>query len=147
MREYLFRGNRKDNGEWIEGYVFDDDLIGSSKVFVGAVVIENNKITGTFFYEVIPETVGQFTGLTDKNGKKIFEGDIVHAIYKLGYTGIPDKDFGIGVIRYNGTYYGGAAYQIDIIGEPGRRVFSASLQVEVIGNIHDNPELLKGGVE
>lgn len=138
MREILFRGKRKDNGEFVYGNLFIPDKPDTpTQICIGTNVV---RIT----YDVVPETVGQYTGLTDKNGKRIFEGDIVHAVYKSGYTGIPDKDFGIGVVRYNGTYYGGASYQIVMIGDPGRRVFSASLKVEVIGNIHDNPELLKG---
>lgn len=142
MREILFRGKRTDNDEWVEGFYV---CLGGMfhYILTGKLNIDGNYI-GFEKYEVDPETVGQYTGLKDKNGKEIYEGDIVHAIYKSGYTGIPDRDFGIGVIRYNGTYYGGASYQIVMIGEPGRRVFSASLQVEVIGNVHDNPELLEG---
>lgn len=136
-REILFRGKLKtDNainkkGDWVYGnYV--------------TLMDGNHEISCIYGKgEVVCKTVGQYTGLTDNNGKKIFEGDIVHAVYKSGYTGIPDKDFGIGVIKYNGSYYSGAAYQIDTIGEPGCRVFSASLQVEVIGNVHDNPELME----
>ena len=151
MREILFRGqaanrdpNREyrtkyKNGDWVYGLLTDCEN------YMGFAEMTNTD--GVSRIDVDKNTVGQYTGLTDKNGKKIFEGDIVHAIYKSGYTGISDKDFGIGVIKYSGTYYSGAAYQIDIIGEPGCRVFSASLQVEVIGNIHDNPELLKGGVQ
>ena len=141
MCEILFRGKLKsDNGEKKKGDWVTGDYV---RLIDGKHTIHCIYGKG----EVDADTVGQFTGLTDKNGKKIFAGDIVRAIYKSGYTGIPDKDFGIGVIKYNGTYYSGAAYQIDIIGKPGCRVFSASLQVEVIGNIHDNPEFLKGGAE
>lgn len=132
MREILFRG--KASTEWVYG---DLRHINDGRVAV-------RKDGEIYPYEVIPETVGQYTGLKDKKGRRIFEGDIVHAVYKSGYTGIPDKDSGIGVIKYSATYYGGAAYQVDLIGEPGCRIFSASLQVEVIGNIHENPELLKG---
>lgn len=94
--------------------------------------------------EVYKGTVGEELGLKDKDGEKLFTDDIVRMKHNSGYSGIPPKDFGIGIIKYNSTYYGGDSYQIDIIGEPGSRVFSASLEVKRIGNIHDNPELLEG---
>ena len=141
MKKDLYHGKRKDNGEWIFGYLVEHN----GGYYIYYETADEMCQTGNWLWskEVIRETVGQSIGLDDKINKAIFEGDIVHAVHKSGYTGIPDKDFGIGVVKYNGTYYGGAAYQIDIIGEPGCRVFSASLQVEVIGNVHDNPELLK----
>lgn len=174
MREIVFRGFTPDedgkdkafvNGEWIKGqwvqgsymklskttYCFKEDYEANPDNTEHYIVFDRMTDWGLpnrhLKADVLPETIGQFVGLTDKNNKKIFEGDIVHAVHKSGYTGIPDKDFGIGVIKYGGTYYGGAAYQIDIIGEPGCRIFSASLQVVIIGNIHSNPELLKGGTE
>ena len=151
MREILFRGKRKDNGEWLEGSA----LFADNKAFIfNNVKVEffngHNEYRMNFtLKEVIPETVGQYTGLTDKNGRKIFEGDIVHAIYQSNYVGMKNIDFGIGVVEYCGNYYSHASYEINIIGEIGSRVFSASLEggVEVIGNIYDNPELLRGGAD
>ena len=73
-REILFRGKRADNGEWIYGY-----LIGNN-VIVGEVVdFDDDYFNTQFWYKVDPETVGQFTGLTDKNGTKVFEGGIIKA--------------------------------------------------------------------
>lgn len=136
MREILFKGKRLDNGEWVEGYVFDnDEELERRKVFVGSLMISKYKgeacdkwsIDGTWFYEVNPETVCQYTGLTDKNGKKIFEGDIVKqrmgrickVVFKIsnGYCGfdlIPISGFECAVSLY-----------------------SPFLDLEVIGNIHD----------
>ena len=142
MREIMFRGKRVDNGEWAYGdLAFKKD---------GTPCIRFWTKLGIFTARaVIPETVGQYTGLTDKNGKKIFEGDIVHAVHKSNYGGLKNTDFGIGVVKYCDSYYGGASYEIDIIGKSGSRVFSASLEdgVEVIGNIHDNPELVESEVK
>ena len=144
MREILFRGKREDNGEWVEGYYVCVSGVKHYILTVNPVIAPNNITIEC--YGVIPETVGQYTGLTDKNGKKIFDGDIVHAVYQSNYVGCENIDYGIGIVKYCDSYYGGASYQIDIIGEVGSRVFTASLErgVEVIGNVHDNPELLKG---
>ncbi len=137
MREILFRGKRKDNGEWEEGYVFDDNLIGSGKVFVGAVVIENNKLTGTSFCEVIPDTIGQYTGFTDINGTKIFNGDILQN--KTGqFCVFWNKRFGNwGLINEKGA----ECYNLATL------VYDTKRPLKVVGNIHDNPEWLKGGAE
>ena len=149
-REILFRGQTRKKGEKVR---LDGTPIDSNWVYGG--IFPNNE-GGDFAiiyqqypkiekYTVYADTVGQYTGLTDKNGTKIFEGDIVHAVHKSNYGGLKNTDFGIGVVKYCDSYYGGASYEIDIIGKSGSRVFSASLEdgVEIIGNIHDNPKLLK----
>lgn len=132
-RENLYRGKRVDNGEWIYGgyakcnnreYILPDiDLVGREWVFKNI--------------EVIPETVGQFTGLTDKNGKKIFEGDIVEFTDK--YTrkkGRAEIVFEAFKWKYSGCYYGGNPIVWLCIDDK-------SIEFEIIGNIYDNPELLE----
>jgi uncharacterized phage protein (TIGR01671 family) len=95
------------------------------------------------FGAVDRSTVSQEIGVEDKYGNPIYEGDIVHMVHHSLYAGIPDSDFGLGIVRFNGDYFSGVAYQIKCIGETGSRVFSVNLIVEIIGNIWDNPELLK----
>lgn len=122
MREILFRGKRKDNGEWVYG-----DLEHNGKG-------EMKWVNGD---EIIPETVGQFTGLTDKNGKKIFEGDIVRyeTIAHNGYEGIYKVVFE----DRNGCGYFGIAYSD--IETRGFCYSTPASQMDTIGNIFDNPEL------
>lgn len=115
MREILFRGKRVDNGEWTEGYFFKS----WDKVFLlwG--------MTGDCpnMEEVIPETVGQFTGLCDKNGKKIFEGDIVES---------PNGTQGF--IEWQNAE---CAFLVNI-GDDWQTMDDCPY--EVIGNIYDNKE-------
>ena len=142
MREILFRG-KTDDGKWVEGVFIPDCLESLKNQQVGWGWIKRHWLTGEFdvhteTVEVIRETVGQFTGLTDKNGKKIFEGDIVK-FHTETYTQEYDT---IGVIEYfNGAFgiaYGNGKHLLEFN--------SMSMYVrwyEVIGNIHDNPELLE----
>ena len=142
MREILFRGKRTDNGEWIEGYYRDLDgehpRILKENIFIGKFgrVLEFKNI------DVIPETVGQFTGLTDKNGVRIFEGDICR--FKRF------NDVHIGKIVFNATTASFVMWYQPIVGAYGEKATQKMLlsvcdDIEVIGNIHDNPELLEGG--
>ena len=125
MREILFRGKRVDNGEWIEGYYTN---IGKEwhYILTGKLIIG---LTGMGFEreEVIPETVGQYTGLTDKNGKKIFEGDIVkyeNKIYEIKY------------LEKYARFAPSNEHSIFMV--------CAFNHLEVVGNIHDNPGLMRG---
>lgn len=117
MREILFRG--KDiYGKWLYG-----DLINLTENI--KQICNHSQLEHA--HSVNPETVGQYTGLTDKNGKKIFEGDIVKDIVGRMKA----------VEFYNGRYY-------PFISFPEYTCWNID-EVEVIGNIYDNPELLKGG--
>lgn len=126
MREILYRGKRKDNGKWTSGYLF---------LMWGTAYICWGMINGVpNMEEVIPQTVGQFTGLTDKNGLKIFEGDIV----KYG-----DTIHQVVFEQRMGTAYFGLVYSPIETLPFGH--YQDLKQIEVIGNIYDNPELLEGG--
>nr|DAU12512.1 MAG TPA: YopX protein [Caudoviricetes sp.] len=123
MREILFRGKRVDNGEWVFG-----DLEHNGK----------NVPKWVNGNEIVPETVGQFTGLTDKNGKKIFEGDIVKGDLGLGYG---DNENHIAYIEYQED--GMSFCLVEILEEDFGKCAEISDDLEVIGNIYDNPELLE----
>ena len=133
MREILFRGKRIDNDEWICGWYAL--LVCNDKTVIPYIRNENGTDK-----EVIPKTVGQYTGLTDKKGKKIFEGDIV----KVKITQNEDRQtyenckIKIGVIVYNGDF---ALFTCK--NNFMNFINWAFNDYEVIGNIFDNPELLE----
>jgi uncharacterized phage protein (TIGR01671 family) len=149
MRDLSFRGKRADNGEWICSRNIirckDDNV--NELCYIPALgsyleITEDkngnvNKIQKGMFYKVIPETVGQYTGLTDKNGKKIFEGDIIQEVYGNKRYSPIEVEFS----EERGGWYpfatdGGCGCCSDVTANIERS--------EVVGNIHDNPELLKG---
>lgn len=137
MREILFRGKLIDNEEWVYGSFCMDALEQFNGLcgVDGFIRLYDNKKGKIQSYEVCRETVGQYTGLTDKNGKKIFEGDIV--------TGWFNHEKIIGYIFYGVE----ASFFVQRDGLYGVFLNNASDWLKVIGNIHDNPELLKEGDE
>lgn len=144
MREILFRGKRVDNGEWVCGYLYRL----SERLNPFIMFVNSNAES----HEVILETVGQFTGLCDKNGKKIFEGDIVKVTYteKRQYQGVSyqDEHSCIEEVIYSEK---SACFMLKIMCEDiplYRPLHNFGSQVnikelEVIGNKGDNPELLE----
>lgn len=142
MREILFRGKRIDDGKWIDGDLSRCVVVGETHIRR----IEENLSTTT--HRVDPKTVCQYTGLTDKNGRKIFEGDIVKGVaYStdfVGYIVWIDAIAGFGVRYFNKHREPTAWENSSILKAIQRWKQPNEFQAEIIGNNFDNPELLKG---
>lgn len=157
MREILFKAKRVDNGEWVEGNLIISHRNHVDKNFkcVEYYILNDDYLNGEFIgfkIKVIPKTVSQFTGLTDKNGVKIFENDIVEHIEEF------DRETEFGEIRRwteNKRYI--VIYDLeeaDYKATNGEKEYKGNYtylgqykkeedNVEIIGNIFDNPELLE----
>jgi len=144
IREILFRGKRKGTGEWVEGFLVmkANPLLGIMSSFILKQEFDTSCIDGRptvlksnmTWYEVDPKTVAQFVGRTDKKCKKIFEGDVVllrrkNLTPELFYVIWKNKSARFLLVDRNGVQ----PYPVDMA------------DMEVVGNIHDNPELLNGG--
>ena len=137
MREILFRGKREDNDEWVYGYYVKLPDAAGSVCFMH-VPAGNPDERNTAHYVAL-ETVGQYTGLTDKNGNKIFEGDLLQNTldssisiveWNENHTAFTLKQIGLHNLGVGGTIYG--------FPKIGHEVYL------IIGNIYDNPELIGG---
>lgn len=152
MEEILFRGKRKDNNEWVQGYYFK-----RVRNYAGFKTIEHCYIQyetwdgGFITYEVYPETVSQFTDLTDKNGKKIFEGDILRGFCYPFQNGEGNYNYYAEIVWFeNSPAFGLVTHknpESNVVGiADGNCEYIEdwdSTQWEVIGNIYDNKELLE----
>ena len=134
MREIIFRGKRIDNGEWVYGSLF----VGFKKCYICPEAIAMYYFDGALclggFIEVDPSTVSQYTGLKDRNGKRIFEGDILLLDDMKGIVNYGTGCFCVKLPSPNYLYLNNPAIDMVLNEYPG---------FEVIGNVHDNPKLLK----
>lgn len=174
MREILFRGKRDDNGKWVCGSLINLDSE-SGYTYICPEYSCASSLTPFELIEisserVIPETVGQYTGLNDKNGTKIFEGDIVKCKHTIRFEPEemernPRRSYdGHYVKRADSTYYYDFIYyrnyEIRFVPETCDYVmkngadrhklndnYTKYHELEVLGSIYDNPELLKEGVK
>lgn len=165
MRELIFRGKRLDNGEWVQGRSILTLITGQPeelKVYIpqsGELFsAEEGKTTGNLFsingtfYKVDPKTIGQYTGLKDENGTLIFEGDIIEFEdlgeegweYKEGFNFTNRAKVTLENYRVELTdWYSDNSARLDEMNEYWDAFVDGFEFCEVIGNCHDNPELLK----
>lgn len=137
MREILFKAKRICDGKWVEGYYLRDQYhIGRGK---DIIFYRKDSDRFTVYTDIIdPKTLCQFTGLCDKNGNKIWENDIVLVIYENRYY--EKKELGTGKIVFTrGAWYIGGKVRNELYAIDEDAIF----QVEIVGNIFDNPELLQ----
>ena len=143
MREILFRGKRTINGDWVYG----DFVHGNERKSLRDSIFVYDSETQSFNdYEINPSTLGQYTGLTDKNGKRVFEWDILH-IAKIadGLGGYyqPPLDYPVNVV----VKWDLCAWMWETLCEDKRYISFPNAwshyECEIIGNVHDNPELLE----
>lgn len=164
-REILFRGKRVDNGEWVYGYLFDDGYQNPRHVFVGSLIIDEYKgtacdewdIKGIDFCDVKQNTICRYTGLTDKNGKKIWENDILMchdnpvdlAKAVFGEFNVIEVESEEVIDSVIGWHY--EVIPTDELSKCEPFCYSMPLtdtyikltEMEVVGNVYDNPELLE----
>ena len=148
MREILFRGKRLDNGKWVQGFL----VIWGNDYYIAPDINAYTSMGGRgkgrcmmfgHYYQVLPETVGQYTGLTDKNGKKIFEGDILKIVHKY-QSPFDDDTKEYTDITTDVVFFDDEGLCFSYGESPFLCVAdNVTAEYEVVGNIHDNPELLE----
>lgn len=137
MREILFRGKRIDNGEWVYGYyvkLYDPRHNRECHCIYTGYAESDCEDLFPDWYEVDRLFRGQYTGLIDKNGRKIFEGDILKGKF---------KNYAVWFDNNEKAYVYGSSYQGGYIHSFATYLSGDFKPLEVIGNVHDNPELLE----
>ena len=139
MTEILFRGKRLDNGEWVEGNLFVSDTDGGTYILAGSRIV-------TIEWEVDPSTVGQYTGLKDKNGKRIFDGDIIAVPFEEDLSPWEENCiyYENGKVYFDEIRFG---WYVKFKGDELTLWEYDDCGVTIIGNIHDNPEFMKEGAD
>ena len=149
MREILFRG-KKYNGEWVEGTYYKQTEYYGDKTEAHYIITSKDELEYDMMNaeRVISESVGQYMEMTDKNGKRIFDGDILRVAgvsVQIGTYYYPPLDYPVNVlVKWDQCAWWWKTLCKDKrhLGYPGAW---CHYECEVIGNAHDNPELLKGG--
>lgn len=147
MREHmgLYRGKRIDNGEWVEGYLTQHTFVGCEETQLGYVIEPApKKLWAVESFKVDPNTIGECTSLKDKNGKLIFEGDVVREYYN-GKCVVEYGRHKIGCCGCCYDYHESVGFYLKDKWDSPHSDDEAWHGLEIIGNVHDNPELLKGG--
>ena len=132
-REILFRGKSIGMDIWLYGKLFNYGLTAPSNVPCISVCVPTSWKEAYNYYRVHPNTIGQYTGLKDKNGVKIFEGDVVIIGEKLKAK----------VIYYDGAFRMQSEFSPTLINTTDMGYMMREFSVRIIGNVHDNPELIK----
>lgn len=141
MREILFRGKELDGGDWVEGYLIRNDSICYPAFFIGMIEASRTRygefsIDGHYLSQVDPDTVGQYMGM-DVNGKRIFEGDVVKHYNRMQEP----EAYDVGCIYYDDVHCKWRRTKTSDADKFNPEI-RAYAKYEVIGNIHDNPELI-----
>lgn len=155
MREILFRGKRKDNGEWVYGAYYKQEHIYGYEKVVHCIITSKDVLSndlGLDYEEVIPETVGQHTGLNDKNGTKVFEGDILRGFSYPFQNDEGEFNYYAEVVWFDDCCSFGLVTHknpkslVNGISDGNTDLIEdfESEDWEIIGNKWDNSELLKG---
>jgi len=142
MREIKFRGKEEYSGEWVYGYYCRGGWIDP----VNGVETPRHIIHAEYLFDIDPDTLGQYTGLRDKNGKEIYEGDIVECVSWNEYFSKDGQPMEVFRRKMHISFLNGRFVMVEPMPEPMEDnvwdiIYNGD--IEVIGNICDNPELLE----